>query len=44
MSELTVAADPLTQLTVLTPAGEAVPLPSLWATSPVVLVFVRHFG
>lgn len=38
------AAAPLAQLTVLTPAGEAVPLASLWASDPVVLVFVRHFG
>jgi hypothetical protein len=38
------AADPLAELTVLTPAGDPVPLPSLWAQRPVVLVFVRHFG
>ncbi|MEY3213233.1 MAG: hypothetical protein RIT28_3714 [Pseudomonadota bacterium] len=37
-------ADPLAALTVLTPAGDPVPLPSLWAQGPVVLVFVRHFG
>lgn len=34
----------LDSLTVLTPSGEAVPLPSLWARGPVTLVFVRHFG
>jgi hypothetical protein len=34
----------LDALTVLTPSGEAVPLPSLWSQGPVTLVFVRHFG
>ncbi len=33
-----------TELTLLTPAGERVPLRSLWGSGPVVLAFVRHFG
>lgn len=31
-------------LTVLDSAGTAIPLQHLWEQSPVVLVFVRHFG
>lgn len=33
-----------TELTLLSPAGESVPLRSLWEHGPVVLAFVRHFG
>lgn len=31
-------------LEVLSPAGEAVPLGSLWASKPALLVLVRHYG
>jgi len=34
----------LGQITVLDETGTAVPLGSFWATRPVVLAFVRHFG
>ncbi len=42
MDDLLAAA--LGQLTVLDEAGTAVPLGGFWATRPVVLAFVRHFG
>lgn len=32
------------ELSVLTLEGEAVPLSSLWAKGPGVLVFLRHYG
>jgi hypothetical protein len=34
----------LGQVEVETPEGEAVELASLWATRPVVIAFLRHFG
>jgi hypothetical protein len=42
MDDLLAAA--LGQLTVLDEAGAVVPLGKFWATRPVVLAFVRHFG
>lgn len=33
-----------TELEIVRPSGERVPLRSLWADGPVVLAFVRHFG
>ena len=37
-------ADRLAPLTVLDERGAAVTLGGLWASRPVVLAFVRHFG
>ncbi len=34
----------LTNLTVLDPAGEEVPMASLWQDRPVLLALIRHFG
>lgn len=31
-------------LTLLRPDGQAVPLASLWAEGPALLLFLRHFG
>ena len=33
-----------TELELVRPSGERVPLCSLWADGPVVVAFVRHFG
>ena len=35
---------PLSQTTVLSLDGETVPLASLWAGRPAVVVFLRHYG
>lgn len=37
-------AHPLQSLSVFDPTGARVPLASLWARQPAVLLFVRHFG
>lgn len=42
MDDLLAAA--LGRLAVLDESGAAVPLGGFWATRPVVLAFVRHFG
>ena len=42
MDDLLAAA--LARLTVLDETGAVVPLGERWATRPVVLAFVRHFG
>ena len=37
-------ADQLAPLTVLDLEGRPIPLGSFWATQPVLLVYIRHYG